>query len=88
MTGTKYMRPGIDFAVGKTIEELGELQAAIGKTIRWGWMSYDPTLPETERETNLDWVKREMQDVRDALDNLDREMTTALATEIGLAMPD
>jgi hypothetical protein len=88
MTDAKYMRPGIAFAVGKTVEELGELQAALGKTIRWGWASYNPELPEAERETNLDWVKREMQDVRDALDNLDREMSAALATENGLAMPD
>jgi hypothetical protein len=88
MTDPKYMRPGIAFAIGKTVEELGELQAALGKTLRWGWLSYNPELPEAERETNRDWVKREMQDVRDALDNLDREMSAALATENGLATPD
>lgn len=74
MTNPKYMKPGLDFAVGKTVEELGELQAALGKTLRWGWMSTNPELPKAERETNLVWVKREMEDVRDALDNLQKEI--------------
>ena len=74
MTQQKYMRPGLNFAIGKTVEELGELQAALGKTLRWGWDSYNPELPPAERETNADWVRREMADVRAALDNLEREM--------------
>lgn len=74
MTDQKYMRPGLDFAVGKMIEECGELQAAIGKTLRWGWNSVNPELPEHEQESNYLWVVREMQDVRAALDNLEREM--------------
>lgn len=79
MTDQKYMRPGLPFALGKTVEELGELQAALGKTLRWGWLSENPEIPQHARETNLLWVKREMQDVRDALDNMDRE----LAKEFG-----
>lgn len=74
MTQQKYMRPGLDFAVGKAVEELGELQAAIGKTLRWGWNSTNPELPPAERETNQVWVRREIADVRHALDNLEREM--------------
>jgi hypothetical protein len=74
MTDERYMRPGLDFAVGKLVEELGELQAALGKTLRWGWDSYNPELPPEEREANIDWVRREMEDVRGALDNLDREL--------------
>lgn len=69
------MRPGLDFARGKAVEEMGELLAALGKALRWGWRSYNPELPENERETNAAWVRREMTDVRDALDNLDRELT-------------
>lgn len=78
MTDQKYMRPGLDFAVGKTVEELGELQAALGKTLRWGWASVNPELPEDEQETNAVWVKREIKDVRDALDNLLKEMEAEL----------
>lgn len=74
MTDMKYMRPGLDFARGKAIEELGELQAALGKSLRWGWYSTNPELPPAEQETNAAWVKREMADVRHALDNLEREM--------------
>lgn len=29
MTDPEYMRPGLPFAVGKTVEELGELSAAL-----------------------------------------------------------
>ena len=74
MTGPKYMRPGLDFARGKAIEELGELQAALGKTLRWGWQSTNPELPPVQQETNASWVRREMADVRGALDNLEKEM--------------
>jgi hypothetical protein len=74
MTDPKYMRPGLDFARGKAIEELGELQAALGKSLRWGWESYNPELPPKEQETNAGWVYREIADVRGALDNLEREM--------------
>lgn len=74
MTDLKYMRPGLDFAVGKAVEELGELQAAIGKSLRWGWDSSNPELPPHKREANQVWVRREIADVRHALDNLEREM--------------
>lgn len=74
MTQAKYMRPGLDFARGKAIEELGELQAALGKSLRWGWQSVNPELPREQQETNAAWVRREIADVRGALDNLEREM--------------
>jgi hypothetical protein len=72
------MRSGLNFAVGKAVEELGELQAALGKTLRWGWDSYNPELPTNERELNSEWVRREIKDVRDALDNLEIEMNSEL----------
>jgi hypothetical protein len=74
MTDQKYMRPGLAFAMGKAIEEAGEFLAALGKTQRWGWYSYNPDLPQSERETNEQWVRREIADLRGALDNLEREM--------------
>ena len=64
MTQARYMRPGLDFAVGKAIEEMGELQAALGKTLRWGWESYNPELPPNQRESNRSWVEREMAAAR------------------------
>lgn len=74
MSDPRYMRPGLDFARGKMIEELGELQAALGKSIRWGWTSVNPELPPGKRVPNFAWVRAEMQDVRDALENLRREL--------------
>jgi hypothetical protein len=76
MTDQKWMRPGLDFARGKAIEECGELLAALGKSLRWGWLSVNPDLPIKEQETNVEWIKREMADVRHALDNLEKEMQT------------
>src|SRR5712691_4810636 len=78
MTDPRYMRPGLNFARAKTIEELGELQAALGKSLRWGWDSHNPELPPDQRESNEAWVKREMADVRDALDNLEHELMKRL----------
>lgn len=74
MTDPRYMRPGLDFARGKAIEEMGELQAALGKALRWGWTSVNPELPPGEQVPNVAWVRDEMQDVREALDNLEREL--------------
>ena len=78
MTDQRYMRPGLDFAVGKAIEEAGELCAALGKTLRWGWSSYNPELPVKDQEPNASWVRREIADLRGALDNLEREMEANL----------
>lgn len=74
MTDPRYMRKGLEFAMGKLIEECGELQSALGKTMRWGWYSTNPELPVEEQERNMDWVLREMADVEDAIENLKNEM--------------
>lgn len=69
MTDPQYMRPGRDFAIGKLVEELGELQAALGKMLRWGPDSFNPELPIEQRETNDEWVDREIVDVLGAIAN-------------------
>jgi len=53
--------------VGYLVEECGEVQAAIGKTIRWGWESVNPELPPEQQETNRDWVLRELKDLKGAI---------------------
>ena len=67
----KYLRPGFDFALAHAIEEAGEFLAAAGKTQRWGLHSVNPELPPAERETNLNWLLREMDDLRGALKRID-----------------
>lgn len=72
MTDPRYMRDGTDFAIGKLIEELGELQAALGKMLRWGPDSVNPELPPNLQETNRDWIDREIEDVLAAIANYQR----------------
>jgi len=73
MTDPRFMRPGLDHAVDKVFEECGELIAALGKTMRFGWDSTDP-VNTNNIETNAEWVRREMIDVVMAIQNLGNEM--------------
>lgn len=57
-------------ALGRLVEELGESTAAAGKTIRYGWDSWNPLLPVNERETNEAWLRRELIDVLFAIRRL------------------
>lgn len=74
MTDPRYMHSGLDFAVGKAVEEAGEFLAAAGKTLRWGWFSVNPDLTPEKQETNISWVMRELEDLRAALNNLEYEI--------------
>jgi hypothetical protein len=74
MTNAQYLRPGIPFALAHAIEEAGEFLAAAGKTQRWGLDSYNPELPILDRESNEDWLRREMADLRGALDRLEAQL--------------
>jgi hypothetical protein len=67
MAHPKYAPKDAEGRFFHLIEELGELQAAIGKTLRWGIFSVNPELPEGEQESNGLWVLREMDDVLSAL---------------------
>jgi len=53
--------------LGYLIEECGELQSALGKTIRWGLDSFNPELSPNKQETNREWIFREIQDVKRAI---------------------
>ena len=60
--------------VGWFIEESGEVLSAVGKMIRWGVDSYNPELPEEERETNRAWALREISDLEIAIMTLKRSL--------------
>lgn len=90
MADPKYLRPGLPFAIahaseeaGETITELAQLVAALGKMQRWGQDSYDPTKIPGYRETNIDWVRRQMiaarREFRDLEDAIERMELAALA---------
>ena len=62
-----YESKNIRQATGHLIEECGEVQAALGKTIRWGIDNFNPFLPEDQRITNRQWVLNEISDLKIAI---------------------
>lgn len=61
--------------LGYLVEECGEVMAAAGKTLRWGLESHNPELPDDERETNRDWLARELRDLKEAIALLEGTLT-------------
>ena len=76
----RWFRPGVEFAEKWAQEEMGELNAAMGKAGRWGYGNSDPTKPPEQRIKNIDWVLKEIRDAVDALHNLEAELLTNLGT--------
>lgn len=60
--------------LGRFIEECGEALAAAGKSVRFGYHCYNPLLPEDQRETNKEWLKRELQDLKEAIRVLEESL--------------
>jgi len=56
-------------ALGRFIEECGEALAAAGKTVRFGWKSFNP-LPGASKEENEEWLQREIADLEVAIARL------------------
>lgn len=71
MSDPRFLQDGFDKQLSHLIEECGEVLAAAGKTQRWGLLSVDPTIPVEQRETNLAWLRRELGDLRQAMDRLE-----------------
>lgn len=59
----KYIRNDINSCLAHLVEECGEVVSAVGKSQRFGLESVNPELPEEERETNRDWLLRELDDL-------------------------
>lgn len=56
--------------LGYLVEECGEVQAAVGKTLRWGTESVNPELEHDDPgygETNREWILRELGDLEGAI---------------------
>lgn len=70
MSDPRFKQQGFDKKVSLLIEECGEVLAAAGKLQRWGPHSSNPLLPEDQRESNLDWLNREMLDLEQAIEEL------------------
>lgn len=60
--------------IGWLIEECGEVLAPAGKSVRYGLESFNPELPEDERETNRAWLLREIKDLKEAIRVVERDL--------------
>jgi len=80
----QYEPKTITQALGYLVEEAGEVQAAVGKSIRWGLDSVNPELPPAEQEANGYWILRELRDLEGAIKRARR----FLADEEFGEMPD
>jgi hypothetical protein len=67
MVDTTYIRNDISSILAHMVEECGEVIAALGKTLRWGPNSFDPTVPVDLRERNYEWVLRELDDLESVI---------------------
>ena len=78
MSDEKYIRYDLDSCLGHLIEECGEVQAAAGKILRWGWYSVNPDLPPEEQEENRHWLEREISDLDGAMNRMRLAMRETL----------
>ncbi len=62
--------------LGYLVEEAGEVQAAVGKSLRWGLDSYNPELPPDQRESNEQWLLREIADLEGACARMKKYLAT------------
>ena len=69
MSNEKFRHQGS--RLGRFIEECGESLAAAGKCVRFGLDSVNPLLPPAEQETNEEWLRREMVDLKEAIQDLE-----------------
>lgn len=76
MSDPRFLQSGFDKQLAHLVEECGEVLAAAGKTQRWGRASVNPLLPEREQETNECWLRRELADLRQAMDRIEQTMNT------------
>lgn len=66
-----FMQDGFEKCLSHFIEECGEVLAAAGKTQRFGIYSVNPLLPDELQEKNIDWLSREVVDLKHAISRLE-----------------
>lgn len=71
MSDKRFLQKGFDNQLAHVVEECGEVLAAAGKTQRWGVSGTNPLIPESQRETNLVWLIRELKDLKEAIARLE-----------------
>lgn len=76
----RYSPKTIDQKLGYLVEECGEVLAAIGKTQRWGLENFNPE-PGASRETNREWILRELDDLENACGIVRRALDGSMGGE-------
>lgn len=78
----RYTPKTLEQKLGYLVEECGEVLQAVGKSQRWGLDSVNPELPVPvgERETNRDWLLRELHDLQRAILFVHETISTAPAS--------
>ena len=71
MSDKRFLQHTFSKKLAHLIEECGEVLAAAGKTQRWGRKSVNPLIPKDQQETNENWLKRELQDLKQAIERLE-----------------
>ena len=67
MTDARFLPQDSTGRLFKLIEEMGEVQAALGKAGRHGMESVNRFLPIDQQETNAEWILRELDDLEAAI---------------------
>lgn len=80
MSDPRFFQEGFEAQLAHVVEECGEVLAAAGKTQRHGRQSVNPFLPEEQQETNEDWLRRELKDLKEAIARLEATMDAEVAT--------
>ena len=73
MVDVRFLRDGFENTLSHLIGECGEVLAAAGKLQLFGPDSVNPLLPVEEQETNIDWLMREIQDLKLVIDRFEIE---------------
>src|SRR5262249_54867179 len=71
MSHERYLPMTLPNKLAQLAEEAGEVVAAVGKTLRFGLDSENLELPDNVRETNRNWLKREIEDLKRAISKVE-----------------
>ena len=75
-----YQRKAIEAVLAGGFIPDGET-GTVSYRAKAGELSYNPELPREQREFNIEWLRREMKDLRDAMDRLDGFLDTEFIVE-------
>ncbi len=71
MADPRILQDGFEKRLYHMVEECGEVLSAVGKIQRWGADSVNPLLPPEQQEKNIDWLRRELKDLKLAIARLE-----------------